>query len=269
MTAWPDALPWGYGVAFAILLGAVAGSFIATLVLRWPAGRSILGRSRCDACARVLGPRDLVPLLSALIVRGRCRRCGAPIDRFHARVEWGAALLGGVALALMPGAAGWLWALFGWLLLPLALLDARHFWLPDRLTLLLAVVGLLLAGPLMGTRLPDRWIAALAGGLALALLAWVWRRRGREGMGGGDPKLVAAIGAWIGWQALPLMLLLASLGGIGWALVAQNKEGQNKEGQGKGDTPLSVRRIPFGLFACGAAWAAVPLWPLLAELSAR
>ena len=72
-------------------------------------------------------------------------------------------------------------------------------------------------------------------------------------MGGGDPKLVAAIGAWLGWQALPLMLLLASLGGIVWALVAQ----------GKGDRPLGERQVPFGTFLCGAAFAAVPLWPLI------
>src|SRR3546814_19282176 len=74
-----------------------------------------------------------------------------------------------------------------------------------------------------------------------------------EGMGGGDPKLVAALGAWLGWQALPLMLLLASLGGIGWAL----------NGQRKGDRPLGERPIPFDVFACAAAFAAVPLWPWL------
>ncbi len=154
----------------------------------------------------------------------------------------------------MPGTAGWLWALFGWLLLPLALLDARHFWLPDRISAVLAVAGLLLAGPMLGTALLDRWIGALAGGLALALIALAYRRaRGAHGMGGGDPKLVAAIGAWLGWQVLPLILLLASLGGIVWALAAQRK----------GDQPLSQRRIPFGVFACAAAFAAVPLWPLL------
>ena len=89
------------------LIGAILGSFIATLVLRWPAGRSLLGRSRCDGCDRPLGALDLVPLLSALLLRGRCRRCGAPIDPFHSRVELTSALVGAVALALMPGAAGW------------------------------------------------------------------------------------------------------------------------------------------------------------------
>lgn len=242
------------GVAFAALLGLVFGSFIATLVLRWPEGRSVLGRSQCDACHRPLAPWDLVPLLSALRTRGRCRQCGAPIDPFHSRVEIASMLIGALALALMPGTTGWLWALFGWLLLPLALLDARHFWLPDRLNGLLAIIGLLFAGPLLATTLPDRWIGALAGGLLLGSVAWAYRRaRGVDGMGGGDPKLVAAVGAWLGWQALPLMLLLASLGGLAWALVTQRK----------GDPPLASRRVPFGLFACTAAWATVPLWLLI------
>lgn len=249
-----DALPFGMGVALAALIGLVLGSFIATLVLRWPEGRSVLGRSECDGCRRPLGPPDLIPLLSALWSRGRCRRCGARIDPFHSRVELGAALIGGIALALLPGTAGWLWALFGWLLLPLALLDARHFWLPDRLNALLAIAGLLLAGPMLGATLLDRWIGALAGGLLLALVAWAYRRaRGGDGMGGGDPKLVAAIGAWLGWQALPLVLLLASLGGLLWALGTHSK----------GDQPLAQRRVPFGVFACIAAFAAVPFWPLL------
>lgn len=251
----PGALPFGAGIAFAALIGLVLGSFIATLVLRWPEGRSVLGRSQCDACRQPLMPRDLVPLLSALWTRGRCRRCGAPIDPFHSRVEIASAAIGALALAWMPGAAGWLWALFGWLLLPLALLDARHFWLPDRLNALLAVVGLLFAGLLLDTPLFDRWIGALAGGLVLAAIAWAYRRaRGGDGMGGGDPKLVAAIGAWLGWQALPLMLLLASLGGIVWALLTHKE---------KGDPPLALRRVPFGLFASIAAWAAVPVWSLI------
>ncbi|HMO76978.1 MAG TPA: A24 family peptidase [Sphingopyxis sp.] len=249
-----DALPLGAGVGLAALVGLIFGSFIATLVLRWPDGRSVLGRSRCDACERALSPFDLVPLASTLWLRGRCRRCGARIDPFHMQVELAAGLIGGIALTLFPGTAGWLWALFGWMLLPLALLDARHMWLPDRLNAALAIVGLLLAGPLLGTNLLDRWTGAIAGGALLALIALAWRRgRGREGMGGGDPKLAAAIGAWIGWQALPLTILLASAGGIVWALFTQ----------GKGDRPLSLRAIPFGVFLSIAAWATVPLWRAL------
>lgn len=249
-----DALPSGAGVLLAVLLGLLLGSFIATLVLRWPAGRSLGGRSRCDGCGKALRARDLVPLLSALSSRGRCRRCGAAIDPFHGQVELASGLIGALALALMPGTAGWLWALFGWLLLPLALLDARHMWLPDRLSAVLGIAGLLAAGPMLSTSLFDRWIGALAGGLLLAAIAWTYRRmRGREGMGGGDPKLVAAIGCWLGWQPLPLMLVLASLAGIAWALFAQRKR----------DRPLVSRPVPFGVFACTAAFAAVPVWPLI------
>lgn len=249
-----DALPIGAGVLLAGIIGLILGSFLATLVLRWPAGRSLLGRSECDGCGRSLKPWELVPVLSALFSRGRCGTCGGRIDPFHTRVELCSGLVGAVALALMPGVSGWAWAVFGWLLLPLALLDARHFWLPDRLNAALAVAGLLLGERMLQASLLDRWIGALAGGLILAAIAWSYRRaRGGEGMGGGDPKLVAAIGCWLGWQALPLMLLLASAGGIVWALAAQQK----------GDQPLALRRVPFGLFACAAAWAAVPLWTLL------
>lgn len=249
-----EALPIGAGVGLAALLGLVLGSFIGTLVLRWPEGRSVLGRSQCDACERPLGALDLVPLASALVLRGRCRSCGARIDPFHMHVELAAGLIGALALTLLPGIAGWLWALFGWLLLPLALLDARHMWLPDRLNALLAVTGLLLAGPMLATQMLDRWIGALAGGVALALVAFAFKRlRGRDGMGGGDPKLMAALGAWLGWQALPLTLLLASFGGLLWALFTQ----------GKGDRPLSLRSVPFGTFLAIAAWAAVPIWPLI------
>ncbi|KTE31778.1 MULTISPECIES: prepilin peptidase [unclassified Sphingopyxis] len=255
MVAAVDALPLGAGVGLAALLGLVLGSFIATMVLRWPDGKSVLGRSQCDACERPLGVVDLVPLASAIVLRGRCRSCGARINPFPMQVELASGLIGALALTILPGTAGWLWALFGWLLLPLALLDARHMWLPDRLNALLAIAGLLLAGPMLATQMLDRWIGALVGGAALALVAFVFRRlRGRDGMGGGDPKLMAALGAWLGWQALPLTLLLASFGGLLWALFTQ----------GKGDRPLSLRSVPFGTFLAIAAWAAVPLWPLLA-----
>ena len=242
------------GIGLAALVGLILGSFIATLALRWPARRSVLGRSQCDACGRPLGALDLIPLLSALVSRGRCRTCKAPIDPFHSRVEAGSALIGAIAVALMPGTLGWLWALFGWLLLPLALLDARHFWLPDRLSALLALLGLLLAGPLFDAALLDRWIGAVVGGAALTFLAWGYRQvRGAEGMGGGDPKLVAAIGCWTGWQALPLLLLLDCGGGLGWASVATRN----------GDPSPAERRVPFGVFLCAAAFAAVPVWRCL------
>lgn len=241
-------LPLTAAVPLAGLLGLVVGSFVATLVLRWEAGDSVRGRSRCDDCGRTLTPWELVPLVGGW--RGDCATCGTAIDPLHRRTELGAAALAMVAVTIMPGAAGWLLALFGWLLLPLALLDARHFWLPDALVMPLAVTGLVLAGPMLSTSIADRMVGAAAGGFALGGISWLFTRlRGQDGMGGGDPKLAAALGAWLGWLPLPAMIFLSSGAGIIWAVLTH-----------KGDGALKQRPIPYGVFLAAAAWLAVPLW---------
>ena len=189
------------------------GSFIATLVLRWPKDDNLSGRSRCDGCGTALGALHLVPIASHLIQRGRCATCGAPINRFHLHVELAAALMGAGAMVLLPPTEGILLAAFGWLLLPLLLLDVRHLWLPDRLTALLAVTGLALAGEANDVALMDRALGALVGFASLWTIARLYRAlRQRDGMGSGDPKIFGAIGCWIGWQALPLALLAGSAG---------------------------------------------------------
>ena len=210
--AWPVAL----GV-----LGAIIGSFIAALVIRWPEGRSVMtGRSACDACGRRLTARDLVPLVSALMLRGRCRACGAGIDPRHWRIEAAAGVIGvaaGCATATPAALAG---ACFGWLLLTLAALDLVALWLPDRLTMTLAIGGVLTGAIGVAPALPDRLIGGAAGFAALWLIAFGYRRlRGREGMGGGDPKLLGGVGLWLGWAPLPGVLLGASVIGLGLALI--------------------------------------------------
>src|SRR3546814_11744442 len=113
------------------LLGAIVGSFLATVLVRWPAGESALaGRSRCDGCRRTLAPFELVPVLSFALNRGRCRRCAAPLDRTHLRVEIAAATISGTAFALVspPAAFGWSGLALG-LLLP-RLPALRHFLVP-------------------------------------------------------------------------------------------------------------------------------------------
>lgn len=201
------------------LLGVIGGSFLATLVVRWTDGRSVVaGRSACDGCGRTLSPVELVPLVSAVVQRGRCRACGSAIDPVHWRVELACLLVGasaGLVAAPVEAVAG---AGFGWLLVTLAALDLRAWWLPDRLTALLAGGGL--ASGLIGDPpWPDRLIGGVAGFALLWLVAASYRRvRGREGMGGGDPKLFGAIGLWLGWRMLPAVLLVASLVGLGVVL---------------------------------------------------
>ncbi|WP_265528084.1 prepilin peptidase [Sphingomicrobium marinum] len=195
------------------MAGAIFGSFIATLVLRWPEAKSLRGRSACDSCAKQLGAIELVPLLSYLALRGRCRHCNAPIDRFHFQVELTAGVIGAIALGLLPTIAGLLLAVMGWLLLPLFILDVRHLWLPDRLTALLALIGLAFAGFANELSLFDRALGGFVGAASLGLIAYLYRKtRGHDGMGSGDPKLFGAIGCWIGWQLLPVALLVGSAG---------------------------------------------------------
>lgn len=236
---------WSWIVAGAVL-GAVAGSFLATLVLRWPAGRTLAGRSRCDGCGRALAAWELVPLASYVAQRGRCRSCGAAIDPRHVAIEAAAAAIGAVALALAPGPVGFAGALFGWMLVALAVLDVEHLWLPDRLTAPLAVLGLatsLLGGP---PPLPDRLIGAVAGWAALAAVGWGYRRlRRRVGLGGGDPKLLGAIGAWLGWAALPFVLLGASAIGL-LHVISRAARGRHV---GAAD------KLPLGALLAAAAWA--------------
>jgi len=251
----------GVRAALGAVLGVIVGSFLGALITRWPAGRSVLrGRSHCDACDAPLGIVDLVPVLSALVLRLRCRRCGARIDPFHMVAEIGGGIIGACALAFSTGPVAALgWCLAGWMLVALALLDARHFWLPDALTLPLAFCGFVLGPWCLPVAMQDRWIGAAAGYGALMIVALTYRRwRGRDGLGMGDAKLLGAIGAWSGWLALPLVLLLASVGGLLWALIAM-LAGRDISGS---------TRLPLGtllaLAAGPAIWLAHELYPGLA-----
>lgn len=240
-----------------VALGLIAGSFLGALVGRWPRGESVAkGRSRCDACGVTLGVRDLVPVVSALASHLRCRFCGMRIDPAHMVLELGGAAIGGFAFALGAGplaAAGC--CLLGWMLLALAVLDARYHWLPDALTLPLAFLGLTLGPWVTEAAMSGRWIGAAVGYLALLGLAVGYRKlRGREGLGLGDAKLLGAIGAWTGWQVLPLVLLIGSLGGLIWvALLAL-----------AGRSVKADMRLPLGTFLCLAVGPALLVEGMLA-----
>ncbi len=246
---------WGLSsVAWAIggaILGAIFGSFIAALCLRWPCGDGVTkGRSRCDACGVALGARDLVPLLSALAAHGQCRRCAAPIDPLHARVEALAAAAGFVSLAWSPGFQGLAVAAMGWAMLPLAILDWRHFWLPDRLTLWLAATGLALGGIAFGDTFAWRIVAGLTGFVALWAVAALYRHiRHRDGMGAGDPKLFGAIGLWIGPLALAPTLFLAALVGIMVHFAQRRSHDPGRPARIAFGTMLCVAAIPAALIA--------------------
>jgi leader peptidase (prepilin peptidase)/N-methyltransferase len=237
------------------VLGLVVGSFLATVLIRWPAGRSVIGgRSSCDGCGKALGPLELVPLLSWLVRRGRCRRCGAAIDARHIAIELGAGLIGVVAALAHPLPLALVTAGFGWWLLLIAALDLEYQWLPDALTLPLLALGLAAAWAGFGPPLGERAVGAAAGWASLALIAFLYRRlRGREGMGGGDPKMFGAAGAWVGAWSLPAILLGAGLLGLA-AVLAMRLRGQELS---------AASRLPLGTLLALVAW---PAWLLVAAL---
>ncbi len=200
---------------------------------------------------------ELVPLLSWMAQAGKCRRCGRRIDPLHPLTEAASALIGAGAMALSPDWNGAALALLGWLALTAGLLDARHHWLPHRLSWVilgcgLAVGGWAMAAVGMEASFTDRLIGAAAGWGGLWIIARLFRAiRGHEGMGGGDPPFVGAIAAWTGWALLPLMLLLAALAGLALALFAIARGKGTAEVQIPFGTMLALA-LPFTLLA-GAA----------------
>lgn len=214
-------LPFWFLLTLLTILGAIWGSFVAALCSRWPKGEGVAtGRSRCELCGKQIASYDLVPVFSYLLLRGKCRACGQKIGAKPFIIELIAASVGAAALILLPPNQAVAAALFGWLLLPLIILDYEHLWLPDRLVLVLAAFGLA-AGPLLASNVTmvDRTIGAAAGFASLELIRRGYKLyRKQDGMGAGDPKLFGALGIWLGWQALPVLLLAASAIGIAFAV---------------------------------------------------
>jgi len=239
------ALPFWYQLISFVILGAIWGSFVAALCSRWPIGEQISnGRSRCDACQTTLAPKDLVPIFSFALLRGKCRYCRQSIGVGALYTELISAAIGLLAILLVPSESALAMAVFGWLLLPLIILDYQRLWLPNRLVIALAGVGTVGGCFLLPDSIwTDRVIGGALGFLSLEAIRQGFRKiRNKEGMGGGDPKLFGAIGIWLGWQLLPMTLLLACLIGFVHVTKAYVRDGA---------LPL---RLPFGTFLSVAAF---------------
>lgn len=236
-------------------LGLICASFIGLVSLRWPQHRPIIwGRSACTACARKLTVFELMPIVSFLALRGRCRTCSAPIARRYLALELACPALALWAASVREGPEILIAAGLAWALLLLALLDAEHFWLPDQITLPLGAAGLAFAFVLPHGPTP---LAALLGCAIGFGFFWGLSRlyrlvRGREGLGGGDARLLGAAGAWVGWIGLPSVLLWASLAGLS-LVIARGLLGR----------PIRADdRIPFGVFLALGLWLTWAYGPL-------
>lgn len=209
------------------LVGVCVGSLLNVIIHRVPlilqgnAPRRVslwFPGSFCPRCEKALMPGDNIPLVSWIILRGRCRWCREPISRQYPATEAMTMLLTLLTASLLPAGPLLVAAvLLGWWLLALALIDGMHFLLPDCLTLSLLWLGLLchLGGIVPSVTLAQGVAGAATGYSVFRGLAWIYKSlSGEEGLGRGDAKLLAAGGVWLGWQALPAVLLLASLGGL-------------------------------------------------------
>jgi len=241
---------------FLLIAAPFIGSFLGVVIERLPARRPLLiARSRCDHCGATLGVRDLVPLVSWVASRARCRHCGAALRWFFPLVELAALGVAVWAVLAVPAWLIWPTAGFGWTLLALAWIDQRSFLLPDALTLPLAPAGLLVVWLIGSVPVIDHVIGAIVGFLALTAVAHLYRAvRRRDGLGGGDAKLFAAIGAWVGWQGLPTVILYAAASGLLWVLARQ----------ALGRPAELTARLPFGPHLCLAGWLVWLYGPLLA-----
>ena len=264
------------GIVLAALLGLQVGSFLNVVVWRLPlmmqrqwetecaqlqgasseeaeAFNLSTPRSHCPACKTPLRATDLIPVLSYLWLKGKCGHCGVAVSLRYPLVELAVALVWGFcALRWGFSVEALAWAGFGSMLLALALIDADTMLLPDSLTLPLLWAGILCAsmGVIELPLLQSVWGAAAGYGV-LWLVQTVFKLiTGKQGMGEGDYKLLAALGAWLGWMVLPMVVLIASLLGVIVAL-AMRWRGSLKAGE-----PL-----PFGpyLVLAGLVCAAVDL----------
>jgi len=233
---------------FAGVLGAMLGSFLNVCIHRWPKEESVVRpRSRCPGCGEMIAWHDNIPVVSWLFLLGRCRRCRASISVQYPLVELAMA---GV-WAFMVWRYGVTWqaasgAVFFSILLGIAMTDAREYIIPDEFSLGGLVIGLLLSLSRGSSGLIDAVIGAVAGFLLLWTVGAIGRRMFKEeAMGGGDIKMMAMVGAFVGWQGVLLTVFLGAL--LGTIVFV----------------PLSLigrkKLVPFGVFlslGSAATWLA-------------
>ncbi|MGB5444006.1 MAG: A24 family peptidase [Psychromonas sp.] len=205
----------------------------------------VLPRSRCPTCNHLIGSTENIPVLSWLFQKGRCKHCACKISIRYPGIELLTALLSLVVAYVIP--FGWplLFALiFTWVLISLTFIDFDTMLLPDQLTLPLLWLGLLINVSGTFTDLSSAVLGATFGYLTLWSIYWLFKLlTGKEGMGYGDFKLLAALGAWFGWQALPLIIILSSFAGaiIGIAIIVTSADKKS-------------RPMPFGPYLAVAGW---------------
>ena len=289
-----DAIPAWQWIAAAFVFGALWGSFANVVIHRWPREMSIVRPgSHCPECRAPVRFYDNIPIVSYLVLRGRCRRCRARISPRYAVVELAMALLavGVVRMTLLAApptfqqglAEFFLWFAFAWALLTAGLIDLEHYLLPDAITLPGIVVGLVANAFVLDLGWKEPLIAA-AGGFAVIRLLFVDGYElltGKPGMGAGDAKLVAMLGAFLGVRGAVFALFAGAIQGVvvGGVMVALRRrrgpeaepvfEEEVDEKTGEAPPPdarFRKARVPFGPFLALGALEYLFVGPVLVDL---
>jgi leader peptidase (prepilin peptidase) / N-methyltransferase len=240
----------------AVVFAPGAGSVVRVLVSRLAQNRPVvLARSCRDSYKPALPAHGLVAVVSDLLHRGRCRTCSLPTEPYGLAVQLAAIAIAIWAAMVEPDPVTlWSDCLLGWTLLALAWIDLVDMRLPDALTLPLLVVGLLVEAATASGEILAHVLGAIAGYAAFKGIAIAYRAvRDRDGLGGGDAKLLAAAGAWVGWAELPDVVLLAALLGIAAAVVSR----------ARGHATSVVNALPFGPCLAIALWVVRLHGPLI------
>lgn len=212
-------------LGFSVVLGVLIGSFLNVVIYRLPRKESLVWPgSHCPACRKPIHPRDNIPILSYVWLTGRCRGCGASISSRYPLVE----AINGFAYVGIVGyfGIGWQAAVYALLfsaLLVISYIDFDYQIIPDAITLPGISVGVLTASTVLPTGLVNSLLGLFLGGGTLLLLAWLSPYLfGKEGMGGGDIKLLAMIGAFLGWQSVLMTMFIGAIVGatVGITLIA-------------------------------------------------
>lgn len=239
-------LPSWLIAVYVAVFGLIVGSYLNVVIYRLPLRLStVTPGSRCPSCGAPIRPLDNLPVVSFLLLRGQCRQCGASISWRYPLIEIAAALLlVGCYFAFGFSLQALMAAVFGCLMIVLAMIDVDHLILPDRLTWPGIALGFLFhAALVIHLGLPWRHMlgplfgALLGGGLPLAIYGLWWLIRREEGMGLGDAKMMALIGTFLEWKALLVAFFLAVLAGSIVGLVLMRSSGQGLR-----------TRLPFGAF---------------------
>jgi leader peptidase (prepilin peptidase) / N-methyltransferase len=247
-------VPAPFLIGMAAAFGALVGSFLNVCIYRLPLDRSVVWpASACPHCNRLLSWYENIPVVSWIVLRGRCRTCAAPIAVRYPIIEaLTAAMFALVWWYYGPGVLLASRLVFGCLLIVLFAIDLEHHLLPNAITLPGVVVGVVFS-----FFTEPGWMASLigvlvGGGVLFAIAELYYRVRHEEGLGMGDVKMLAMVGAFLGWKLVLLTLMLASLSGsvIGLLLIVS----------GRGDMKYA---LPFGTFLALGAAAAATVGPSL------